>query len=98
MPVPGNYTRDEKSDVAFFRPSTGSWFVLRSEDDTFFSVPFGNPNDVPAPGDYDGDGTFDFTVYRPSDSMWFSARSTAGTLIVPFGQAGDLPVPNVFVP
>jgi uncharacterized delta-60 repeat protein len=97
-PVQGDYTGDGKADVAFFRPSTGEWFILRSENQTYYAFPFGASGDIPAPGDYDGDGRFDATVFRPSNSTWYSNRSTAGTLIQAFGQAGDKPVPNAFVP
>ena len=97
-PVQGDYTGDGKSDVAFFRPSSGEWFVLRSENQSYYSFPFGISTDVPAPGDYDGDGRFDATVFRPSNTTWFSNRTTAGTLIQTFGIAGDKPVPNAFVP
>ena len=97
-PVQGDYTADGKVDVAFWRPSTGEWFILRSEDFSFFAFPFGTTGDIPAPGDYDGDGKFDATVFRPSNATWFIGRSTAGTQIVQFGQTGDRPIPNAFVP
>jgi hypothetical protein len=96
--VPGDYTGDGKGDVGLFRPSTGEWFVLRSEDQSYYSFPFGTNGDVPAPGDFDGDGKIDATVFRPSTNTWYSGRTTAGTLIQSFGQAGDVPVPNAFVP
>jgi uncharacterized delta-60 repeat protein len=97
-PVQGDYTGDGKADVAIFRPSTNEWFVLRSENVSYYSFAFGASGDVIAPGDYDGDGKFDATVFRPSGSTWYSNRTTAGTLIQSFGQTGDRPVPNVFVP
>ena len=97
-PVQGDYTGDGKGDVALFRPNTGEWFVLRSENQTYYSFPFGTNGDVPAPGDFDGDGKIDATVFRPSSNIWYSQRTTAGTLIQSFGQAGDAPVPNAFVP
>jgi hypothetical protein len=97
-PVQGDYTGDGKADVAFFRPQTGEWFVIRSENNSFYSFPFGTNGDVPTPGDYDGDGKFDAAVFRPSNNTWYAQRATLGTLIQTFGQSGDKPVPNAFIP
>jgi hypothetical protein len=97
-PVQGDYTGDGKADVAFYRPVSGEWFILRSENQSYYSFSFGSNGDVPVAGDYDGDGTFDAAVFRPSGSTWYAQRSVAGTLIQSFGQSGDVPVPNAFVP
>ena len=65
-PVQGDYTGDGKADVAFSRPSTGEWFILRARISRYLAFPFGASGDVPAPGDYDGDGKYDAAVFRPS--------------------------------
>ncbi len=96
--VQGDYTGDGKADIGLWRPATGEWFIVRSEDFSFYGFPFGTNGDVPASGDFDGDGKFDPTVFRPSSATWFIARTTAGTQIVQFGANGDRPLPNSFVP
>jgi len=89
--VPADFTGDGSTDVAIWRG--GEWFVLRSENYTFYSFPFGSGGDVPVPGDYDGDARADAAVFRPSNATWYIQRSSGGTTIEGFGAAGDRPVP-----
>jgi hypothetical protein len=98
LPVQGDYTGDGKADAALWSPSTGEWFVLRSEDYSYYGVHFGTTGDIPTPGDYDGDGRFDTAVFRQSNSFWYINRTTSGLLIQHFGTTGDKPVPSAFVP
>lgn len=74
-----------------------SYLRVRSEDASYFAIPFGANGDIPAAGDYDGDGKTDMTVFRPSTSTWYIQRTMAGTQIAQFGANADLPIANSFV-
>ena len=95
--VPGDYTGDGQTDTAFWRPATGDWYVLRSEDGSYYSVHFGATGDIPVPADFDGDGIADFAVFRPSTGTWYVQRSGNGSVdVVAFGSEGDRPAPADF--
>jgi len=87
-----NFDADGTSDIAVFRPSVGTWYVLNSTDNNAQSVQFGAAGDKIVPGDYDGDGKSDFAVFRPSTGVWYVMKSTGGFIILQFGTNGDIPV------
>ena len=94
MAVPADYTGDGKADVAAWKPADGTWLVQRSEDFSYYSVPFGSNGDLPVPADYDGDGKIDRAVYRPSTGTWYITRSSNEAVdIITFGVSTDRPVP-----
>ncbi|MEO6394218.1 MAG: S8 family serine peptidase [Pyrinomonadaceae bacterium] len=96
-PVPSDFDGDRKSDVAVFRPATGSWYLIRSSNQVVNSLQFGANGDRITPADYDGDGKADIAVFRPSTGAWYAIRSGDNTLLsIGFGLNGDLPNPSDF--
>lgn len=95
LPTPsqtGDFDGDGFTDSTVYRPSSATWFTLRSADNTVSIEQFGLNGDIPMDGDFDGDGRADLCIYRPSSGIWFSKRSSNGTTFgAQFGQAGDKP-------
>ena len=90
QPPPIVYT-----DIAVFRPSEGTWYVLNTVDGSWSVQMWGMAGDKPVQGDYDGDGKLDFAVFRPSDSHWYILRSSDGGMDAPvWGLSTDEPVPG----
>ncbi|MCB0323607.1 MAG: putative Ig domain-containing protein [Bdellovibrionales bacterium] len=82
VPVPCNYSGDDASEPAVYRPSTGQW-ITASE-----TVVLGTLGDIPMPGDYDADGLCERAVWRPSTGEWIFESGNP----IQFGLGGDVPV------
>jgi FG-GAP-like repeat len=94
-----DFDGDGKTDIAVYRPGTGSWYVLLSSTNsaTYVSYQWGVSTDIPVAGDYDGDGKTDIAIYRPATGSWYVLLSTtnfATFVSYQWGVGTDIPVPG----
>jgi len=82
-----DYNGDGRSDLAVWRPSTGTWWVHG-----VVTAQWGKPGDVPVAGDFNGDGRTDLAVWRPSTGVWW----IHGIGAIQWGKPGDVPVVGDF--
>ena len=88
---------DRKTDLAIYRPSSGTWLIKNSTTGytTSTSYRWGLTGDEPVAADYDGDGQMDAAVYRRATGSWYVLPSTTGGMLTfVLGVGADLPVPG----
>ena len=83
------------ADLAVWRPTTGTWWVMGGQYSHSATQTWGLSSDKTAEGDYDGDGKTDFSVFRPTTGEWFVLQSSDGAWmsVTAWGNATDVLVP-----
>ena len=66
------------ADLAVWRPSSGTYYVLGGPGSAQTTFNWGLSTDKTVPGDFDGDGKTDFSVFRPSSGEWYVVNSSSG--------------------
>ncbi len=91
-----DFDGDGRTDISVFRPNTGTWYVIRSGDNTLSARTFGIASDKIVPGDYDGDGRTDMAVFRAVEGKWYVSPSSneSSFSVTNWGVSTDVPVPG----
>lgn len=99
VPVTNDYTRNQTSDFAVWRPDNGVWYTSDSVTSEINGVLFGSgaSGDIPVPGNYDNDGKGDFAVYRPSTGVFYILKTETNSYeFVVLGKPEDIPFSGDF--
>ncbi len=87
-PPVADFNGDGRSDISFYRKSTGLWWV---KDAPVVVDWGGEASDIAVPGDYDNDGKTNIAVYRKATGIWY----IQGMPAVNWGsEPSDVPVPG----
>jgi subtilisin-like proprotein convertase family protein len=90
--VPADYDGDLKADISVYRD--GTWYILRSSDETITINSWGTSSDIPVPADYNADGSAELAIFRPSSGSWWILNPNGTFSSLGFGINGDIPTPG----
>jgi hypothetical protein len=96
LPAAEDFDGDGKTDIGLYRPSNGTWYIIRSKTAEIQVTPYGLAGDYPQPADMDADGKADLVVFRPSTGVWYHWSSiTDNQYQISWGLPGDIPITSM---
>ncbi len=91
IPVTGKWNSDLISDVGFFRPINGNWYLDSNKDGIMdITIKYGTFEDIPLVGDWNGDGISEIGVFRPSARQFI--LNTNPITRITYGLSTDIPI------
>ena len=94
-PISCDFDSDLKTDIAFYRTSTGVWWVTLSSGSPAYGYGWGGPGFKPVPGDYDGDRKTDIAIYDTTGGAWWIIPSSGiPSYGIGWGGSAFKPVPG----
>ena len=93
----GDFDGDGKTDLAVFRPDTGTWYIAYSSTNysTSSAIQWGLPGDIPVAGDYEGTGVAEVAVYRYG--YWMRRPGGSFTVLITGDLAFVHPIPGASI-
>ncbi len=108
IPLTLEIDRNNTSDIAVFRPSSGIWYIHRMGDiikpltnefhgESDLAIQWGTVGDKPLTGDFNADGIDELIAFRPTEGNWYIYDyANRNYRIEHWGMSGDIAMAKDF--